>query len=65
MDYALFAFYAFAAAAVMSAVAVISVRNMVQAALFLVLTFSPWPAPGYSPAPSSSASPWYWCTWAR
>jgi NADH-quinone oxidoreductase subunit J len=39
MDYALLAFYAFAAAAVMSAVAVISVRNMVQAALFLVLTF--------------------------
>jgi hypothetical protein len=39
MDYALLAFCAFAAAAVMSAVAVISVRNMVQAALFLVLTF--------------------------
>jgi len=39
MDYALLAFYVFAAAAVMSAVAVISVRNMVQAALFLVLTF--------------------------
>ncbi|HVR82360.1 MAG TPA: NADH-quinone oxidoreductase subunit J [Luteimonas sp.] len=39
MDYALLAFYAFAAAAVMSAVAVISVRNPVQAALFLVLTF--------------------------
>ncbi|MFS8063505.1 MAG: NADH-quinone oxidoreductase subunit J [Luteimonas sp.] len=39
MDYVLLAFYAFAAAAVMSAVAVISVRNMVQAALFLVLTF--------------------------
>jgi NADH-quinone oxidoreductase subunit J len=39
MDYALLAIYAFAAAAVMSAVAVISVRNMVQAALFLVLTF--------------------------
>jgi NADH-quinone oxidoreductase subunit J len=39
MDYPLLAFYAFAAAAVMSAVAVISVRNMVQAALFLVLTF--------------------------
>jgi NADH-quinone oxidoreductase subunit J len=39
MDFPLFAFYAFAAAAVMSAVAVISVRNPVQAALFLVLTF--------------------------
>ena len=39
MDYTLLAFYVFAAAAVMSAVAVISVRNMVQAALFLVLTF--------------------------
>ena len=39
MDYPLLAFYAFAAAAVMSAVAVISVRNPVQAALFLVLTF--------------------------
>jgi NADH-quinone oxidoreductase subunit J len=39
MDYPLLAFYAFAAAAVMSAVAVISVRNSVQAALFLVLTF--------------------------
>jgi NADH-quinone oxidoreductase subunit J len=39
MDYALLAVYAFAAAAVRSAVAVISVRNMVQAALFLVLTF--------------------------
>jgi NADH-quinone oxidoreductase subunit J len=39
MDYALLAFYAFAAAAVMSAVGVISVRNPVQAALFLVLTF--------------------------
>ena len=39
MDYALLTFYVFAAAAVMSAVAVISVRNTVQAALFLVLTF--------------------------
>jgi NADH-quinone oxidoreductase subunit J len=39
MDYPLLAFYAFAAAAVMSAVAVIGVRNPVQAALFLVLTF--------------------------
>jgi NADH-quinone oxidoreductase subunit J len=39
MDYALLAFYAFAAAAVLSAVAVIGVRNPVQAALFLVLTF--------------------------
>ncbi len=39
MDYPLLAFYALAAAAVMSAVAVISVRNSVQAALFLVLTF--------------------------
>jgi NADH-quinone oxidoreductase subunit J len=39
MDYPLLAFYAFAVAAVMSAVAVISVRNLVQAALFLVLTF--------------------------
>ncbi|MEO6263723.1 MAG: NADH-quinone oxidoreductase subunit J [Luteimonas sp.] len=39
MDFALLAFYAFAATAVMSAVAVISVRNLVQAALFLVLTF--------------------------
>jgi NADH-quinone oxidoreductase subunit J len=39
MDYPLLAFYAFAAAAVMSAVGVISVRNPVQAALFLVLTF--------------------------
>src|SRR3954470_15403069 len=39
MDFPLLAFYAFAAAAVMSAVAVISVRNPVQAALFLVLTF--------------------------
>ena len=39
VDYALLAFYAFAAAAVMSAVAVISVRNPVHAALFLVLTF--------------------------
>ncbi len=39
MDYPLLAFYAFAAASVMSAVAVISVRNPVQAALFLVLTF--------------------------
>jgi NADH-quinone oxidoreductase subunit J len=39
MEYPLLAFYAFAAAAVMSAVAVISVRNPVQAALFLVLTF--------------------------
>jgi NADH-quinone oxidoreductase subunit J len=39
MDFPLLAFYAFAALAVMSAVAVISVRNMVQAALFLVLTF--------------------------
>jgi NADH-quinone oxidoreductase subunit J len=39
MDYPLLAFYAFAAAAVMSGVAVISVRNQVQAALFLVLTF--------------------------
>ena len=39
MDYTLLAFYAFAAAAVLSAVAVIGVRNPVQAALFLVLTF--------------------------
>ena len=39
MDFPLLAFYAFAAAAVMSAVAVIGVRNPVQAALFLVLTF--------------------------
>jgi NADH-quinone oxidoreductase subunit J len=39
MDIALLAFYAFAAAAVVSAGAVISVRNPVHAALFLVLTF--------------------------
>lgn len=39
MDYALLAFLAFAAVTVMSAVAVISVRNPVHAALFLVLTF--------------------------
>ncbi|MBC7989042.1 MAG: NADH-quinone oxidoreductase subunit J [Luteimonas sp.] len=39
VDYALLAFYAFAALSVMSAVAVISVRNPVHAALFLVLTF--------------------------
>ena len=39
MDFALIAFYAFAIAAVVSAGAVISVRNPVHAALFLVLTF--------------------------
>ena len=39
MDFALIAFYAFAATAVLSAVAVIGVRNPVNAALFLVLTF--------------------------
>jgi len=39
MDFALLAFYTFAAAAVMSAVGVISVKNPVQAALLLVLTF--------------------------
>ena len=39
MDFALIAFYAFAAAAVLSAVAVIGVRNPVHSALFLVLTF--------------------------
>ncbi|HZH43961.1 MAG TPA: NADH-quinone oxidoreductase subunit J [Lysobacter sp.] len=39
MDLALIAFYAFAAIAVASAVAVISVRNPVHAALCLVLTF--------------------------
>ncbi len=39
MDFPLLAFYAFAIAAVLSAGAVISVRNPVQAALFLVLTF--------------------------
>ena len=39
MDFALLTFYAFAALSVMSAVAVISVRNPVHAALFLVLTF--------------------------
>ena len=39
MDFPLLAFYAFATAAVLSAGAVISVRNPVQAALFLVLTF--------------------------
>jgi NADH-quinone oxidoreductase subunit J len=39
MDFALLAFYAFAVAAVASGVAVISVRNPVHAALFLVLTF--------------------------
>ncbi len=39
MDYALLAFLVFAAVTVMSAVAVISVRNPVHAALFLVLTF--------------------------
>ena len=39
MDFILIAFYAFAAVTVMSAVAVISVRNPVHAALFLVLTF--------------------------
>ena len=39
MDFALLAFYAFSAAAVASAVAVIGVRNPVHAALFLVLTF--------------------------
>lgn len=39
MDFALLAFYAFAAVTVASGVAVISVRNPVHAALFLVLTF--------------------------
>lgn len=39
MDFTLLAFYAFAAVTVMAAVAVISVRNPVHAALFLVLTF--------------------------
>src|SRR5690554_7638363 len=39
MDYVLLAFFAFAAVAVMAAVAVISVRNPVYSALFLVLTF--------------------------
>ena len=39
MDFALLAFLAFAAVAVASAGAVISVRNPVHAALFLVLTF--------------------------
>jgi NADH-quinone oxidoreductase subunit J len=39
MDFTLLAFYAFAVAAVASGIAVISVRNPVQAALFLVLTF--------------------------
>ena len=39
MDFILPAFLAFAAITVMSAVAVISVRNPVHAALFLVLTF--------------------------
>src|SRR5687767_15919067 len=39
MDFALLAFYVFAAASVMSAVGVISIRNPVHAALCLVLTF--------------------------
>src|SRR5688500_18885423 len=39
MDYALLAFYVFAAASVMSAVGVISIKNPVHAALLLVLTF--------------------------
>ena len=39
MDFALFAFFAFATAAVVSAGAVVSVRNPVHAALWLVLTF--------------------------
>ena len=39
MDFTLIAFYAFAAAAVVSAVAVIGSRNPVHSALFLVLTF--------------------------
>ena len=39
MDFVLIAFYAFAATAVLSAAAVIGVRNPVTAALFLVLTF--------------------------
>ncbi|MCY7355064.1 MAG: NADH-quinone oxidoreductase subunit J [Lysobacter sp.] len=39
MDLTLLAFYAFAIATVLSAVAVIGVRNPVHAALFLVLTF--------------------------
>ena len=39
MDFALLTFFAFALAAVLSAGAVISVRNPVHAALFLVLTF--------------------------
>src|SRR5690606_7957689 len=39
MDFALLAFIAFAVVAVVSAGAVISVRNPVHAALFLVLTF--------------------------
>src|SRR5688572_17876300 len=39
MDFALLAFYVFAAASVMSAVGVISIKNPVHAALLLVLTF--------------------------
>ena len=39
MDFTLIAFYAFAVAAVVSAVAVIGSRNPVHSALFLVLTF--------------------------
>ena len=39
MDFAVLAFYAFAAATVMSAIGVIGVRNPVHSALLLVLTF--------------------------
>jgi NADH-quinone oxidoreductase subunit J len=39
MDFPLLAFYVFAAASVMSAVGVISIKNPVHAALLLVLTF--------------------------
>jgi NADH-quinone oxidoreductase subunit J len=39
MSYPLIAFYAFAAVAVCSALAVVSVRNPVHAVLFLILTF--------------------------
>ena len=56
MDLTKIAFLIFAAATVMSAVAVVSVRNPVHAALFLVLTFFSVACTWIIAGPSSSAS---------
>ncbi len=65
MTFATFVFYVFAAILVFAALRVITARNPVHAALWLVLSFFTAAGSGCCCGPSSSRSRWCWSTSAR